>query len=178
MFMENTQLAVHWITKEEVNRLIEVFIQSRSRNYRAKVLISADTYKDILQVLRQKPAYCTFGTAKFRFWARKKFALTNINGKHVVCLKNTDQTIGKPICVKEEIFDVIKKAHIDCEHKGRDITYENVKRVKSYLPKELCDIIIKNCYFCSTKKTRMTLAHSTSSEEGDLNDIIDFYSTI
>ncbi|KAI7908110.1 uncharacterized protein BX663DRAFT_493007 [Cokeromyces recurvatus] len=173
---DNTYPTINWITKKEVNDLVEAFIQSRSKKYQAKVLISMNTYEDIIQVLRQKPAYCTFSTAKFRYWARKKFALIVTDGKQVVCLKKVDQTIGKPVCVKEEIFDVISKAHADCDHKGRDITYENVKRMKSYLPKELCDMIIKKCYFCNERKARSSL--TSNDNESDFKEIIDFYLTI
>lgn len=61
-----------------------------------------------------------YGTANFRYWARKRFALKTIEGVTVVCCDN------KPVCLKEAIYEIILKAHVECQHKGKESTYKQV----------------------------------------------------
>ncbi|KAF1796611.1 hypothetical protein FB192DRAFT_1292599 [Mucor lusitanicus] len=153
MALPNNNRVVDWITREEFEEMVEVFIQRKTPKFQAKALITKDTVQDALLVLKEKNSQVR--TPSFRFWARKRFlARKGQRGDDawVLCAREDHDVIGKPVCPREELFDVITEAHINSNHRGRDPTYEWVKKSRSYVPKELCDMLVKKCTQCAIKR--------------------------
>jgi hypothetical protein len=65
-------------------------------------------------------------TPSFRFWARKRFILQTRGEQFILCAKDEGEDVGKPVCTKENLYGVLTKAHMECDHKGRDPTYDCV----------------------------------------------------
>ncbi|CEP07848.1 hypothetical protein [Parasitella parasitica] len=142
---------IDWITREEFEEMVETFIQRKTPKFQAKALITAETVQDVLLVLKEKNSQVR--TPSFRFWARKRFlSRKDHRGNWILCAREEHGNIGKPVCPKEELFDVITEAHINSNHRGRDPTYDWVKKSRSYVPKELCDMLVKRCTHCTIKR--------------------------
>ncbi|KAI8639905.1 hypothetical protein BD408DRAFT_420528 [Parasitella parasitica] len=151
MLMHRNNKVIDWITREEFEEMVETFIQRKTPKFQAKALITAETVQDALSVLKEKNSQVR--TPSFRFWARKRFLPRKEHrGDWVLCAREEHDTIGKPVCPKEELFDVITEAHINSNHRGRDPTYDWVKKSRSYVPKELCDMLVKKCTHCTIKR--------------------------
>lgn len=65
-------------------------------------------------------------TPSFRFWARKRFVLKTRGDQLVLCAKDDEEDVGNPVCIKENLYSVLTKAHMECDHRGRDPTYDVV----------------------------------------------------
>ncbi|KAL7335205.1 hypothetical protein PS15p_212232 [Mucor circinelloides] len=151
MTLSNSSKVVDWITREDFEEMVETFIQRKTPKFQAKALITADTVQDALLVLKEKNSQVR--TPSFRFWARKRFlSRKEQRGNWVLCAREEHDVIGKPVCPREELFDVITEAHINSNHRGRDPTYDWVKKSRSYVPKELCDMLVKKCTRCTIKR--------------------------
>ncbi|KAG8930865.1 hypothetical protein FRC02_003558 [Tulasnella sp. 418] len=94
-------------------------LSARKRN---KALISREAYAEIQMTLVEiKELRCRRGTAQYRFWVKKMFRLINFYGNDVVGHQ------GKPVAIREDIFDILVHCHDQCDHGGRDRTVEVVK---------------------------------------------------
>ncbi|KAK4517037.1 uncharacterized protein ATC70_000365 [Mucor velutinosus] len=151
MTLSNQDKVVDWITREEFEEMVEAFIRRKTSKFQAKALITKATVQDVLLVLKEKNSQVR--TPSFRFWARKRFvSRKEQRGNWVLCAREDHDVVGKPVCPREELFDVITEAHINSNHRGRDPTYDWVKKSRSYVPKELCDILVKKCTQCASKR--------------------------
>ena len=61
---------------------------------------------------------------------------------------------GKRVVLRDEIYDVIARAHTEAQHGGRDKTYSVLKRDWSYVPKETVATFIRLCSVCNGKRTK------------------------
>ncbi len=94
-------------------------LSDRKRN---KALISRAAYAEIQATLVEiKESRCRRGTAQFRFWVKKMFGLIEFYGNDVVGHQ------GKPVAIREDIYDILVHCHDQCDHGGRDRTVEVVK---------------------------------------------------
>ncbi|GAN10611.1 conserved hypothetical protein [Mucor ambiguus] len=151
MTLPSKDKVVDWITREEFEEMVEAFIQRKTPKFQAKALITQDTVQDALLVLKEKNSQVR--TPSFRFWVRKRFlSRKEQRGNWVLCAREDHDVIGKPVCPREELFNVITEAHINSNHRGRDPTYDWVKKSRSYVPKELCDMLVKRCIQCTIKR--------------------------
>lgn len=94
-------------------------LSARKRN---KALISRAAYAEIQMTLVEiRESRCRRGTAQYRFWVKKMFGLINFYGHDVVGHQ------GKPVAIREDIYDILVHCHDQCDHGGRDRTVEVVK---------------------------------------------------
>lgn len=59
---------------------------------------------------------------------------------------------ARPICVKENLYNVLTKIHNDLEHPGMRAFWAEVSRHYSGIPQALTERYVKQCALCSTHK--------------------------
>ncbi|ORE06532.1 hypothetical protein BCV72DRAFT_228185 [Rhizopus microsporus var. microsporus] len=111
---------------------------------RDKALIDFDRYRSIEEILKN-PSNTAISTAQFRYWAKKMFELSAGETK-VVCHN------GKPVAIKETIYEILLDAHKIANHGGRDKTSAIVKGSFSWIPKELIARFVRCCPTCRFKR--------------------------
>lgn len=157
-------------TRAEWTALMDKYLGHLHPSKRDKALISESMHKMIYQTLIEPDIY-RVGTPQFRFWCRKMFQVVDANG--VLVLTNG----GRPIAVKEYIYDILCMCHEESGHSGRDKTCKILRDYYTWIPKELTASFVKACPTCSIKrstetlasrKARQTLANSTAMH-------LDFY---
>jgi hypothetical protein len=99
----------------EFDAMTEVYMSNLAPKKRGKALIDQEMYDKVLTVLMD-PTVTTTTTAQFRFWAKKMFKLVEFNGEFVATHE------GRPVAVKEQIYDVLVYCHGQSGHGGRDKT--------------------------------------------------------
>jgi hypothetical protein len=104
---------------EEFRAIIDDYLNNLSPKKRDKALVDQHRYLLIQQVLRD-PRNTAISTAQFRFWVKKMFQLQP-GTADLVCHDN------KPVAMKEQIYDILVKAHREAHHGGRDKTSALVK---------------------------------------------------
>ncbi|RMJ22401.1 hypothetical protein PHISP_06721 [Aspergillus sp. HF37] len=72
---------------------------------------------------------------------------------------------GKPVAIREKLFKILTKAHQQCQHGGRDKTSAQVRRIYSWVPKELISRFVKICPTCQVRRggSRLTPPNSRRS---------------
>jgi hypothetical protein len=101
-------------TVDEFRAIIDDYLNNLSPKKRDKALVDQHRYCLIQQVLRD-PRNTAISTAQFRFWVKKMFQLQP-GTTDIVCHDN------KPVAMKEQIYDILVKAHREAHHGGRDKT--------------------------------------------------------
>ncbi|KAI8993608.1 hypothetical protein BDB01DRAFT_737825, partial [Pilobolus umbonatus] len=137
---------------DEFRAIIEDYLNNLSPKKRDKALVDQHRYCLIQQVLRD-PRNTAISTAQFRFWVKKMFQLQP-GTTDLVCHDN------KPVAMKEQIYDILVKAHREAHHGGRDKTSALVRRRFSWIPKELVARFVRHCPFCITRRNS---GHSPST---------------
>ncbi|KAI9852050.1 MAG: hypothetical protein M1838_002019 [Thelocarpon superellum] len=145
---------------EEFETVVKDYISSLSTKKQDKALITQDRYENILLVLKE-PRCTTVESAQFRFWAKKMFTMgynTDIgqrvmqNGSQRAGKHRSERPLvfheGKPVAVREELYEVLTTAHSRCQHGGRDKTSAEVRRVWS-------------CFGNVTPRSRTRAGHTT-----------------
>lgn len=59
---------------------------------------------------------------------------------------------GKPVAVREKLFKILTRAHKQCQHGGRDKTSAQVRKIYSWVPKELISRFVKICPTCKARR--------------------------
>ncbi|KAJ5291427.1 hypothetical protein N7478_000678 [Penicillium angulare] len=85
-------------------------------------------------------------TKRNRFWVRKMFKLQHVSSACDVILHR-----GKPVAICEKFFKIITKAHQELQHGGCDRTFDEVKRIYSWVPKWFISQFIKICPTCQVR---------------------------
>ncbi|KAK9427881.1 hypothetical protein V1505DRAFT_378709 [Lipomyces doorenjongii] len=130
-------------TFRQTTQLVNAYISTLSSVKKNKSLISRQMYADIKTILRDA-GNTAVGSAQFRFWARRNFELfRNTEGR--VCVMHK----GKPVAVREELYDVLAVCHLVCRHGGRDKTLGQLREWHSRVPKNLISQFIKLCPTCN-----------------------------
>ncbi|KAK9365748.1 hypothetical protein V1509DRAFT_632001 [Lipomyces kononenkoae] len=130
-------------TFKQTTQLVNAYISTLSSVKKNKSLISRQMYADIKTILRDA-GNTQVGSAQFRFWARRNFELfRDDNGR--VCVMHK----GKPVAVREELYDVLAVCHLVCRHGGRDKTLGQLREWHSRVPKNLISQFIKLCPTCN-----------------------------
>lgn len=113
-------------TRPQFEDLLNEYILSLSPKKRDKALIPQKRYDNILAVLKD-PKCTTIESAQFRFWAKKMFRLsTEDNSGSIVCHE------GKPVAVREQLYQVLTESHNRAQHGGRDKTSAEVRKHYSW----------------------------------------------
>ncbi|KAG1072879.1 hypothetical protein G6F42_025865 [Rhizopus arrhizus] len=95
---------------DEFRAIIDDYLNNLSPKKRDKALVDQHRYCLIQQVLRD-PRNTAISTAQFRFWVKKMFQLQP-GTTDLVCHDN------KPVAMKEQIYDILVKAHREAHHGG------------------------------------------------------------
>ncbi|ORY28628.1 hypothetical protein BCR39DRAFT_468091 [Naematelia encephala] len=126
--------------------MVRDYLNNLSPKKREKALLSQYMYDNVMAVLHD-PNCTSIGTAQFRFWAKKMFSLTSF-GEETVIVHD-----GKPVAVKEQIYEVLTHCHAQASHGGRDKTSAQVRRYYSWIPKEIIARYVRDCPFCQNRRT-------------------------
>ncbi|GAA5971422.1 hypothetical protein JCM8115_000208 [Rhodotorula mucilaginosa] len=127
---------------------LDAYVHSLHPIKRNKALMPRELYSLIIDILR-KPQDTTVGDPQLRFWVRQRFQL--MNGPDDRCCALHE---GKRVVLRDEIYDVVARAHTEAQHGGRDKTYNVLKRDWSYVPKETVATFIRLCSVCNGKRTK------------------------
>ncbi|ERF77076.1 hypothetical protein EPUS_06294 [Endocarpon pusillum Z07020] len=135
---------------KEFDRLINFYVESLSSKKQDKALIHARRARNIKAVLIDKKTTAV-ESAQFRFWVKKMFTLMPDDSK----IPESKRKIcheGKPVAIREKLFKILTRAHKQCQHGGRDKTSAQVRRVYSWVPKELISRFVKICPTCKARR--------------------------
>ncbi|KAI8365428.1 hypothetical protein EDC96DRAFT_481503 [Choanephora cucurbitarum] len=145
-------------TLDEFRAIVDDYLHKLSPKKRDKALVDQHRYCLIQQVLKD-PRNTAISTAQFRFWVKKMFQLQP-GTTDLVCHDN------KPVAMKEQIYDILVKAHREAHHGGRDKTSALVRRRFSWIPKELVARFVRHCPFCITRRNS---GHSPTTPSNTIN---------
>lgn len=135
---------------EHFDELMESYVNELSVKKQDKALISARRAQQIRAVLND-PKDTSVGSAQFRFWVKKMFKLEPDDSRvpddrRWICHE------GKPVAIREKLFKILTRAHEECKHGGRDKTSAEVRRIYSWVPKELISRFVKICPTCQVRR--------------------------
>ncbi|RMZ83389.1 hypothetical protein DV737_g1728, partial [Chaetothyriales sp. CBS 132003] len=148
------------------DELVRDYVGALSPKKQDKALIHSRRAANILAVLVDKKTTAV-ESAQFRFWVKKMFTLLPNDpsmpdvgseaGSADMCTdywqrKKKICHEGKPVAVREKLFKILTRAHRACQHGGRDKTSAQVRRVYSWVPKELISRFIKLCPTCKVRR--------------------------
>ncbi|KAJ5183215.1 hypothetical protein N7492_000831 [Penicillium capsulatum] len=145
---------------KEFDQLMQKYVKDLSVKKQDKALIHASRARNIRSVLID-PKNTSVETAQFRFWVKKMFKLQTVamgtpDCRRMICHE------GKPVAIREKLFKILTKAHQTCQHGGRDKTSAQVRRIYSWVPKELISRFVKICPTCQVRRggSRLTPPNS------------------
>ncbi|KZN91393.1 hypothetical protein EN45_015270 [Penicillium chrysogenum] len=145
---------------KEFDQLMQNYVEDLSIKKQDKALIYAKRARNIRTVLID-PKDTAVESAQFRFWVKKMFKLQAVDSDHrkMICHE------GKPVAIREKLFKILTKAHQQCQHGGRDKTSAQVRRIYSWVPKELISRFVKICPTCQVRRggSRLTPPNSRRS---------------
>ena len=143
----------HWA------HVVSSYLSALHSRKRDKALISSDLHRQIFDTLAH-PDATHLGTPQFRFWARKMFRLVEAGGAMVVTHG------GRPVAVKERIYDILCMAHAEASHAGRDKTCKVLRDYYTWIPKELTAKFVKACPTCTSKRAGEAYALAVMGGDG------------
>ncbi|KAJ6107923.1 hypothetical protein N7523_009246 [Penicillium sp. IBT 18751x] len=140
--------------------LLVSYVDDLSVKKQDKALIHARRARNIRTVLID-PKDTAVESAQFRFWVKKMFKLQTVGMGTADCRKMICHE-GKPVAIREKLFKILTKAHQQCQHGGRDKTSAQVRRIYSWVPKELISRFVKICPTCQVRRggSRLTPPNS------------------
>lgn len=145
---------------KEFDQLMQSYVDDLSVKKQDKALIHAKRARNIRTVLID-PKDTAVESAQFRFWVKKMFKLQAVGMGTGDCHKMICHE-GKPVAIREKLFKILTKAHQQCQHGGRDKTSAQVRRIYSWVPKELISRFVKICPTCQVRRggSRLTPPNS------------------
>ncbi|OJD26946.1 hypothetical protein ACJ73_01669 [Blastomyces percursus] len=126
------------------DRLLKRYIENLSTKKRDKALIPSSRAQIIKAVLAGSDGTAVV-SAQFRFWVQKMFEFEPESG--FIYHK------GKAVANWEKIFKILTSAHQRCQHGGRDKTFEQVKKLYSWVPKKLVRDFVMICPSCQWRRS-------------------------
>ncbi|PGH10969.1 hypothetical protein AJ80_07326 [Polytolypa hystricis UAMH7299] len=135
---------------QEFDQLMKSYVDELSVKKQDKALIHAKRARNIRMVLLD-PKDTAVESAQFRFWVKKMFKLEPNDGRtpdsrRLICHE------GKPVAIREKLFKILTRAHQQCQHGGRDKTSAQVRKIYSWVPKELISRFVKVCPTCRNRR--------------------------
>ncbi|KAI2794282.1 hypothetical protein POX_a00874 [Penicillium oxalicum] len=145
---------------KEFDQLMRSYVEDLSVKKQDKALIHAKRARNIRTVLID-PKDTAVESAQFRFWVKKMFKLQPVGIGNDTCRKMICHE-GKPVAIREKLFKILTRAHQQCQHGGRDKTSAQVRRIYSWVPKELISRFVKICPTCQVRRggSRLTPPNS------------------
>ena len=116
-----------FITREKFDQLTEDYLTADGNGRREKTLITQEVANMIISVL-DNPETTEFD-AQFRHWARRQFSKRTIRDD----VKLIDTKNKKPVCIKEELYDIIGNTHRELRHAGYKKTFAAVSFTADYV---------------------------------------------
>ncbi|KAF9311380.1 hypothetical protein BG003_007463 [Podila horticola] len=107
-----------FLSPETFETLVEGYINQLHIRKRNKALINQQLANDCLMVLTN-PENTAIFNPKFRWWVRKHFVFTVVGELRILM----DKKNGKPVCVREQLYDKVCYFHHIIGHGGRDKTF-------------------------------------------------------
>ncbi|TQB67960.1 hypothetical protein MPDQ_004297 [Monascus purpureus] len=144
----------------EFDQLMKSYVDDLSVKKQDKALIHARRARNIKMVLID-PKDTAIESAQFRFWVKKMFKLQTVGIGTPDCRKMVCHE-GKPVAIREKLFKILTKAHQQCQHGGRDKTSAQVRRIYSWVPKELISRFVKICPTCQVRRGGLRLTPPNS----------------
>ncbi|KAK3839933.1 MAG: hypothetical protein J3R72DRAFT_386269, partial [Linnemannia gamsii] len=132
-----------FLSPETFETLVEGYINQLHIRKRNKALITQQLANDCLMVLTN-PENTAIFNPKFRWWVRKHFVFTVVGELRILL----DKKNGKPVCVREQLYDKVCYFHHIIGHGGRDKTFAAITKSYSKVPAELVSLFTKNCQTC------------------------------
>ncbi|KPI36501.1 uncharacterized protein AB675_4354 [Cyphellophora attinorum] len=152
---------------KDFDQIVQLYVDELSPKKRDKALITARRARNIRTVLMDTKT-TSVESAQFRFWVKKMFSLEQIGPAGTpksICHSN------KPVAVREKLFKILTRAHKACQHGGRDKTSLQVRRVYSWVPKELISRFVKACPTCRIRRpSRGEDVEMAGCDDGNLSD--------
>lgn len=111
-----------FLSPETFETLVEGYINQLHIRKRNKALITQQLANDCLMVLTN-PENTAIFNPKFRWWVRKHFVFTVVGELRILL----DKKNGKPVCVREQLYDKVCYFHHIIGHGGRDKTFAAVR---------------------------------------------------
>ena len=151
------------------DELMARYVKELSPKKQDKALIHAKRATNIRTVLLNKKT-TSIESAQFRFWVKKMFTLMPNDSKirdpsqKRICHEN------KPVAIREKLFKILTRAHKQCQHGGRDKTSAQVRKIYSWVPKELISRFVKLCPTCQVRRGSR-VSSSPSKSEPDYMDM-------
>ncbi|TDL26959.1 hypothetical protein BD410DRAFT_477709 [Rickenella mellea] len=130
--------------------LQNAYLNNLHKRKREKALITQSMHELIYDVLSD-PGAINIGTAQFRHWVRRSFVLVEKAGCVVVT------SGGRPVAVKEHIYEILCMCHAESGHKGRDKTCQVIREYYTWVPKDLVASFVKACPTCNAKRPHHTV---------------------
>ncbi|KAJ5495603.1 hypothetical protein N7539_000719 [Penicillium diatomitis] len=145
---------------KEFDQLMQSYVDDLSVKKQDKALIHSKRARNIRTVLID-PKDTAVESAQFRFWVKKMFKLQTVGIGNTDCRKMICHE-GKPVAIREKLFKILTRAHQQCQHGGRDKTSAQVRRIYSWVPKELISRFVKICPTCQVRRggSRLTPPNS------------------
>ncbi|KAI8888716.1 hypothetical protein K501DRAFT_172590, partial [Backusella circina FSU 941] len=143
-------------TYKEFQEIINDYLNNLSPKKRDKALVDHTRYCLIQDVLRH-PRNTSISTAQFRFWVKKMFRLQP--GSYDLVFHD-----NKPVAMREQIYDILVRAHKEAHHGGRDKTSAIVRNQFSWIPKELIARFVRQCPTCIVRRNGNQSLHTPASK--------------
>ena len=132
-------------TRAQWKVIVREYLEGLHERKREKALISRKLHEMIYDTLMH-PESTRLGSPQFRFWARKMFEMVEVAGSTVITHG------GRPVAVKEHIYDILCMCHLESNHAGRDKTCKVLREYYTWIPKELTANFVKACPTCAVKR--------------------------
>ncbi|GJJ79044.1 nascent polypeptide-associated complex subunit alpha [Entomortierella parvispora] len=154
-------LSYPFVCPLEFEGLLQGYLLSLHVRKRSKALIEQSMADDCLMVLTNPENTKIFGP-KFRWWVRKHFVYTTTTSmitpedgsepqQQQQCVL-MDRKNGKPVCVKEKLYEKVAHFHEATGHGGRDKTFKAISSAYSRVPSELVGLFTKVCRVCHANR--------------------------
>lgn len=107
------------------DQVLADYLLKLSPKKRDKALMNQSRYNTIVSILNDPYNSKLGDSPQFRFWAKKMFRLAS----------DDDDILthsGKPVVVRERLFEVLASCHVRAKHGGRDQTCKQLRGLYSW----------------------------------------------
>ena len=116
-------------------------------------------------------------------WHRtqQRYTIVRYQTSSILYLRGKNNQPNKRVVAMEDMFDAIRKVHIDQNHCGRTGPYKRISLELHGVTEKICQLFVSHCKICQLKKSRKSiksLVIKPISSSGYLSrgqvDLIDF----
>ena len=133
---------------EQKEKFYELLDKYCSEHKKQTCVITQDLYDKVLNAIHlNSGAKCNDG-AKFKHWCKNYFKVETIGARNLLYCGKT----SLPVTTKEDMFDTILRCHLRVGHKGRDKTFDEVKKNYSWINRKAVQMFLQTCPTCNTRQ--------------------------